>query len=442
MSDLRKATDADYNAHSRAVIGKVALYLNGNAAEPVIITRDDYLIDFSMMEEANADDGAPFGNVTSNEINFTLYNDTGLFSPTNTNSAYFGKMRRGVKVIPYIATVDTEDEQLGEYYVNEWNATVTGTTATITAADRLYDMLDTPVPAIPVVHGPSFIDFIRQVFSILNVPVVIDDGFGSILTMSYNVEVLAKLLTNVAVGSLAACFCDHNGRVRFRQLVTNRELRATLTDDNQVISVDANLGITSDYNGAAVTYHIPYESADTNVLSVKGAVVPAGEHYTPYQSLSSQPMIKLLSASILADNKVYLSDIKATSKTVALKVQNTTPEQQIIDIDVVGTIVETTSTTIGDDVSGLLEVDNIYIQNEEYANYYLSILKKFVDNAMPVLRVEIRGNPLLNLLDKVRVVSTKYNIDFTGLILRNELNYNGALSSSITLLNVDVLEVL
>ena len=91
------------------------------------------------------------------------------------------------------------------------------------------------------------------------------------------------------------------------------------------------------------------------------------------------------------------------------------------DLKVYGKTIGLTEFTLSDDAAKQLSISNKYIQSTEYAEYYKSILNAFVNNDTPLLSLSIRGNPLLNIGDKVVVSSTKYNLNYTGIIQRMNL---------------------
>ena len=86
---IRDATDEDFNAHSRCILLKLDIFFDGLQNEPLTVTRSDYLIDAELLEEAGAEDNNPLGAISANELAFSLYNDSGIFSPTNTESPYY-----------------------------------------------------------------------------------------------------------------------------------------------------------------------------------------------------------------------------------------------------------------------------------------------------------------------------------------------------------------
>ena len=161
MPEVINATDAEYNATTRSTEFQVELYLYGDLREPLIINRDNYLIDCNILEETNSEEKSPFGSVTANEVSLRLMNKDSLFSPTNTSSPYYGYMRRGIKLVVYIRPAPKGDieyawDKLGEFYTTDWEATLTSITADITAADKMYNIFEQPDAKVPVMHDIDF----------------------------------------------------------------------------------------------------------------------------------------------------------------------------------------------------------------------------------------------------------------------------------------------
>ena len=68
-------------------------------------------------------------------------------------------------------------------------------------------------------------------------------------------------------------------------------------------------------------------------------------------------------------------------------------------------------------------------------------MDRYVTETLPILELTVKGNPRFQLGEKIRVTSSFYQIDFTGILIRQELNYDGGLSGTLTLLNASILEV-
>ena len=115
--------------------------------------------------------------------------------------------------------------------------------------------------------------------------------------------------------------------------------------------------------------------------------------------------------------------------------------QTTSDLAVYGIAVDFVQSILTDSTPNVLKVTNRYIQTTDYAKQYKAMLDACISSDMPTLTLQVRGNPLLNIGDKIRVQSAKYNLDFTGILQRVKYNYIGSLSCEITLLNSDILEV-
>ena len=61
---------SDYNSFNRHIIAKIEIYFDGDSMSPLTITRNDYLIDCTHLEELGADDGSPLGTMSANSIDF------------------------------------------------------------------------------------------------------------------------------------------------------------------------------------------------------------------------------------------------------------------------------------------------------------------------------------------------------------------------------------
>lgn len=444
---VRETTDADYNAHSRQLEQKIEIYFDGMQEEPLTVTINDYLIDVDVLEEASAEDTNPLGAISANELNFTLFNANGIFSPTNASSPYYSKIKTGVVVIPYIRPVLSDGyeaawDQMGVYYVSDWTAAIVGSTASVTATDKLQKVFNEPTPNIPVRYNVSQKDLFEEVFDTMGYVVTVSPSLSEVLAYSFTEGSQKEFLQEMLQGAISYCTCTKTGNIVVDALDGFRPLRATITDDNQIISVDAKQSILKTYEGVSLTYVKPQLTDEIQLLQVKDAKIPNGyfEHST--MAFTQGPVKSISSAYVLTKEKeVYISDYVCTSWDITLTTKNES-SQAISDIVVNGYAVDFVEAILADTtVSNVLTVSNKYIQSTEYAQRYKELLEAFVGNDVPNLTLSIRGNPRLAVGDKIRVQSTKYHLDFTGVLLRLNYHYIGSLSCEITLLNSEILEV-
>jgi len=447
MAELitRDATEADYNAPSRSIQLKFDVYFNGLSAAPLEITRENYLIDSDILEEACADSSNPFGEVSANEISFSLYNESGIFNPTNTDSPYSGRIRVGVPIKAYmrpsVADAEINWDELGTYYVSDWTAAITSTSAYVTACDKLYDVFSLPQTKLRVSSDTSMRDLFVDFFKDLGIEAEVDEQLVEELVYAYNVASNSKFLNELSVGAQSFVFCNRQGVPTVKYARGKQDVAYTLRDSDQIISVSSKQSALLEYDGVEVIMNEPQQSAEVKILSMKDIVVPPGIIKSDLVSFSETPVVKLVKASSIGTGKVRLRSIKATSLDVMFEAMNTSDKNATCDIEMYGTCIETVSSTFASSGSNPLSVDNIYIQKRVYAEKFQRFLQAYITSNVPVLELTIRGNPKYQPGDKLHIISEKYNLDYTGILLRQQFKYNGGLSSTIKVFNSKILEV-
>ena len=91
---MAASTDAMYNAESRYIHERFLIYFT---SVPLEVTKSNYLVSSSVLEESSKLSDSPFGTITSNELTLSLFNESGLFNPQNTSSPYYGQIKKGIK---------------------------------------------------------------------------------------------------------------------------------------------------------------------------------------------------------------------------------------------------------------------------------------------------------------------------------------------------------
>lgn len=433
------SSDDSYGSISRVIYHKIDIYLDGDSATPLSVTRNDYIVSSSILEEATSGD-TPFDSVSANELTFSLYNSNNLFTPTNTSSTYYGKMKRGVKVIPYFRTSEDDDwGAVGTFYITDWSVTSSSNVAAITADDEMYSIFSQSAVDMDVVQNELVSDFLTTFFAFfLDVPVV-----GSTVTQelpyAYNTLGNKEFLSAITTAFLLSCCCDHAGVIQVKDLSVEQDLRATLTDSDQILSVDVKLSVSSDYDSAYLVYRIPQASDETAVFNLSDIAVAVDTNTLLY-NLDYSPLIKVKSISFTNTTAlIELISFTATSKTITVKFTSDLALTTTLNVN--GSYITTVSYELGEQDENPLSIDSVYIQDADYATTYKAIMDQFSSALTPVAQATIRGNPNLEIGDKVRLYSVKYGVDFTGVLMRQKFTYNGGLSCDITLLNTALLEV-
>ena len=440
----RAATDADFNGQSRYLEVKLEIFFDGIGGTPLSITKADYLIDADWLEEGSAESSNPFGNVSSGELNFRLFNKNGMFSPTNTAGPYYGKIKTGTPVKLFIKPIYDNEEvewtQLGKYYVTGWDAAVTGTYADIVANDEWYHIFSSPLPNYPVGLNKTYRTFLTEVLLAAGYVVDVDALLTTILPYAFVDGSTQEFLKAVTAAALAYVTCTKTGDPKIGAFIAPRLTRATLTDSDQIKSISAKQSIIKSYNGVELKYSVPQVGEPVKLIDLVNVPIINGPNELTNIAFNNGPLWQISSISLRADNDdITLNGFTATPWSITVRIDNNSPSL-VTDMSVAGKILNLTDVVMADNVSKLLKVSSKYIQNQSYATYYNTILKAFVSNNTPLLSLSVRGNPLLNIGDKVIVHSDKYNVAFTGVIQRMAYKYAGSLSCEMVLLNMEVLQ--
>lgn len=441
MAD-RLVTYDDYNQHSREILMKVDIYFDGPENPPLSVFKTNYLISGEILEESGAEDANPLGAISANELTFSLHNKKGIFNPANTASIYYSKIKKGVMVKPYFKLVNADIpawDPMGEFYVADWVTSSSGNQAEVTAYDKLQSVFEQKTPVIKIEEKQTFFEFFTRVFTALGKTATVDTALTQELLFTYVKGKPSEFLQEMMHGALAYCNCDKLGKIQIKAMINNSTPVTTITDNNQIVDLRVTQSVVKTYDGVELKYVLPQASDQTEILSLKGLTTPTGTKEHDIVMFSKTP-VKLVCSlmSKSAENVVKVVGYEYTPDYVILKTENNGPEKAC-DYTLKGIIVDNVEAKLSDEEGSLLKVENMFIQNTAYAITYKEVLNKFTSNPIPIITLTIRGNPLLNIGDKIIVDSDKYALVYTGILLRAQYKYAGALSCEITLLNALIL---
>ena len=439
---MRAAIDADFNADSRALSVKLEIYFYGPSVTPLTVMKDDYLIDASWLEEGSADSSSPFGAVSSNEFSFRLFNENGIFSPTNTSSPYFSLIKAGVLVIPYIRPEDTDEEvrweKLGEYYVTDWVAAVTGTFSDVIANDKWQQIFNSPAPNYPVGRDIPFYVAMQNVYALMGYEVEVSSLLNKPLGYSFIEGTPLNFTQEMVTGAIAFCTSNKTGTPIIAPYTGVRPVRAIITDETQLKVASVTQSINTSYDGVELTYAIPQAMEQEKLVDIQKFSAPVGAFQAQNIAFNNGPVWQITSIGLQSASVKFIN-YTATPWLITLSLNNE-GEAGEVAVSVYGKVVGFTNVVLTDNTIKPLKISNRYVQNAEYAQQYKNVMSAFVTDTTPVLALSVRGNPLLNIGDRVQVQSLKYNLNYNGLIQRMQYTYNGALSCEMTLLNESLLQ--
>lgn len=440
-----RAPEEVYNAKSRQIEWKLDIFFNGASQEPISIVRDNFLVSAEILEEAMSSSNTPWGNVSANELTASIRNEEDIFNPGNVDSPYYGKIKVGLMVAAFIRPKINDAiydwDPCGVFFVADWVTRSGGLTAEITCYDKIADVLSAQKVKLQVYPNIAKRDFIQVFFNSLNVPVVVDPLLSGILPFGYHVKENKDFLNNISGGLQTFIFCDHNGVIQVQYMRASKEVSHNITDNDQIIDISAQRGVLLDYDGIQLLLKAPQLSDSTEIYSSKETEIPASGLLLESQLFTKKPvaMLELSKISNTGLGKVLFQE--ATSLDCTLQVSNLLGSSFVDSISLYGRIIETSDTEYSSMGRNLLKYDNIYCQTVEQFENVKRFLSAFVSSDLPQIELTVRGNPQFALGQKIQVNSLRFNLSFTGLLIRQKLHYDGGLSSTLTLLNSTILEV-
>lgn len=428
-------TDEMFNAYSRDLKLRLDIYLD---EEPITVTDDNYLMEASWLEEASADSKHPFGSISANELTFKLFNEEGLFSPANKESPYFALIKPGVKVVLYIKCSDSNWQKLGEYFVTNWTAPITGIYADVVAYDIMQTIFNSLPPLLPVVQNTTFKAFFEELFTAMGFPVDVNDSLEIPLPFAFIKGNPKEFLNSLVQGALAYCSCNADGMPIIDSFIRNRDVRAVITDNDQIKAASIPQSLIRNYDGVKITYNIPQIASSDIVLDMSNIVASPGITELRNLSYSKGPVWDI--KYITVEGPVTLSSYSVYPWLVDVELLNESNEDQTVSIQALGRALAFTQALLSDNTSRLLEIENQYIQSLFDATIHKDTLAAFINDSIPTLSISARGNPLLKVGDRLLVESDRYRLEYDGIIKRLYYTYRGNLSCSMDLITSAVMQ--
>lgn len=433
-------TDSAYNSKSRMLESMLKIYFD--EADPLIVTKNDYLIAWDLLEEVSADNSVPFSTVSANELSFELVNTGDIFNPANIGGAYYNKIKTGVLVELYIRPISTgipyDWDKLGEFYLTDWQVGFAASTVSATATDQISRVINATRVKLPVSENISYSAFITSFFTKVGAPITIDPPITGTLRYGYHIAQNADFLNNVAGGLQVFIYCNHNGSIVARYMHETVALAHTISDDDQIIEPTTKQSILLQYDGASVCAKIPQLSPVTTLYTEPDIDTSEATPFTD-RAFSNIPVANVTYVQATGDGLPNITALQYNATDILnFTLQNAFKGR----VELCGQYIQTIDVYNEDpNCKNALKFSSIYIQTEDYLRTFKAFMDAYVRAPLPIVEVTVRGNPRMELGQKIRVQSDRFRLDFTGILIRQALKYDGGLSGTLTLLNASVLEV-
>lgn len=427
------SNDDMYNSSSRYLHKMYRIHFSADKP-PLEVTKADYLLSSSILEEACKTSSSPFGEVTSNVLELSLFSQDGMFNPKNASSPYHGLIKRGVKIEAFIRPDEVDEwDPMGVFYVTDWTTASNGISAEVIANDKLYNILNSPVPSFNIVRDISFVDFIERYFMMFGAEVSVDSSIQLVLPYGFTSGYTdnRRLLTDLMTAAIADCFCAHDGSIVVKSKTASRALRATLTDNDQLISATIKQSLSTDYDSASITCNAPQELKEQNVLSIESVPVLPGVTNVEKTKFSTPSVISVQSIKTEGNISAKPVSFVATPDDITCSLHSTA--EGTVKLDVIGVALGTVTSVVATQGSSAAEINSMFVQTVKNATELCEFVDAYVKDELSTIDIVVRGNPLIQIGDKVLVQSDKYQLEYTGIVTKSKYQYAGSLSCEMTL---------
>lgn len=437
----RKKINADF----RNIKPRVLVYLEGDTAPPTVFDHEK-IVNLQLLEEAGADSDNPIGYVTSNELSITFNNVDNVFTPTNQESPYYGKLRPNIRVDAFISVEIEpdvyEEVPLGIFWTGDWNAPSDQVEATVTCYDRLYNICNCEMPMVRVARDTTIKGMFETLFATLGLDpgdYVIDHSLNQSVKIGWFPDGQVRdALQLLAIAGNCYVKADRHGVIRVKSNFAHGNPVAMFTDDDQIINCDNPQRYLNIYNKVKVSHYYPYIKESDSLLKITSLIIPSGGTILKNIKFSNGPVVEVEKIQMNAKN-VEIISIEYGAWSITLEFANNGSEETI-DIEVFGRTVDSTKSTyeahdqlaVKEWGEKELSIDNHLIQSLEMAKTYADAMLNLVKDPFINFVFDLRGDPAIEIGDIVKIVDNADKIGEAIVVpIRITLTYDGGLGAKM-----------
>lgn len=440
-----------FNSDVRCIDVQLKIYFDN---EPLIVNKDNYLISFDLLEELSSDSSTPFGSISSNELYFSLFNSNDIFTPTNENGPYYGKIETNAKVEISVREEMNETDwvKMGTFYVYDWECDQGSSCVSVTCNDKMQQLLNLPMPVYMVSQDISVKSFLTDLFTIIGLKKSeynIDDNLSKQM-LKYAYPLYGNLgvtLSDIAATQLCYIYVDRNEVLQVKSIKTITDPVTTFSDDNQITECKVKQSLLQEYSQVKVTYCTKSITDNVEMINLKEQTVQGGLNEFNNLIIEKGPMFLPAHCVIEATEDAYVSDIEYTPWDISLIVNNTINKSQNIELFIYGSLINTdvksyVVTSVDHLVTRMgelpLEITGEYMDNEVHATMVKDLMLGYISNPTPMIELHTRGNPGVQIGDVIEIDNTTNKVHKDVVVIRQDFKFEDGLECTMLCLDKSI----
>jgi hypothetical protein len=412
------------------------------------VYRRDNVAGLSLFEEREASHGSlPVGNITSNELVLKLSNKDKRFDVDNKASPLWGLLKPNRRIRAWLgAEGDLEPEwvPLGTFWSIDWDSPDDTFEAHVTARDGLERLRTSPYEPGEVKQDTSLYDLAEAVLGdagLEPLEYAIDERLkDTIIPWAYLLPTTHReALRTIAEAGLAVVYADREGIIRIERYeerpgapvfeITKNNYFPPLSAPSKQSEVANEIIVTTQPRRPANTLEEVYKSSEP-------VTVPANDEITVTAKYNQPPVIEAVASLDNPPAGVSVVDTEYLAWGAKVTIQNTTSNDEGVALVINGkplAVQGAERVTARDNVSitenGVLQFEypaNYLVQRKSQAQEIANLLLPSVKDPRRDIEVEWRGDPSLELGDRVSIMGQE------AVVIRQEIKWPSTRLSKIT----------
>ena len=436
------------NSDVRQLKPKIHMYINGNDKTPLVLY-DDMIIDMDISEELTTGVDKIIGNVCSNELSFTLYNENDNFTITNEEGMYSSKMKTGIKIEVFICVKLPDntfyDINMGVFYMDDMKTSSNTQSANITAYDRLYSILDKPIPIIPLLINKPIYSIYEELFDALgyvkNIDYKIDNTLSDIVDFGF--------LPDTTIGEALSSLSESCGAIvtvdRYNCIVVKNQLNLNnsnieLSADNQILEIENIPSISNSYSSVNIkSIRCNVKDSSEELLKLEDITLPPGITELKNMKLKNGPILYVTAIEVKHGFDVSVIDYTLNSYDVNLTLHNKSGESNV-SITIWGICLDTVEQSfikVNEDIDNnkSMTINCALPRKQESLYEYADFLLQLGSGLSSSISLLVRGNPTITLLDIIDINTP--NQYFNGKLMPIQCRYRFSDALECEILGID-----
>ena len=406
------------------------------------------LVSLRLLEEREASQGSlPVGNISSNEITLALNNESKKFDIDNEQSPLKNLLKPNRRIQAWLGTEiggDMEWVPLGIFWSLDWDSPDDTLEATVTARDRMELLRKGTYQTSQVQQNKSLYELAEDVLQDAGLnsnEYIIDTDLQNIIVPYawFNPVSHREALRQIAEAGLAAAFQNRDGKIQIESfLITGDEPVLEITEDDYFPPLRAPSRQDQVANEIIVDTQPlrPASAAEEVYRSNEPITIPASTTKTITAFYNKTPVIEAVASLDNPPAGVSITEVTYYGWGATVKIANSTSTDQQVVLVIQGkplTVQGKERVIVRDEASitenGVLTFEfpaNPLVQTLAQAQAIANTLLASVKDPRRDIEVDWRGNPALELGDRVTVKGKDYHV------IRQEIDWQGYLSARLT----------